>query len=144
MKLKLLGIFLLAFWGSCKILISHRSKDHIQNKRALELFLQAQEGSLGYEKAIDLYNQANQIEPYNAIILHERGLAKLNSHIDVEGGFLDLQKSIDYSKDEMEKQVRYCNRGISYMEIGEKKKACEDWTKAGRYGAKYIKKYCNQ
>ena len=38
----------------------------------------------------------------------------------------------------------YNNRELSYMEIGNMEKACEDWTKAGKDGKYYIKKYCNK
>jgi hypothetical protein len=89
-------------------------------------------------------NEADIIEPNNAMILHERGLIKIHSQLDVEGGFEDLQKSIDFSKDEKGKQIRYNNRGLSYMGIGDMEKACEDWTKAGKAGKYYIKEYCNK
>ena len=148
MKTILAGLIILIGLNSCAIIFSHKSADAIKNEHALNLYQQAQEenakGLVGFKKAIELLNEADQIEPENAIILHERGLIKIHSQIDVSGGFQDLQKSLDFSKDEKEKQIRYHNRALSYMEIGEMEKACEDWSKAGKDGKYYIKEYCNK
>lgn len=148
MKTLLATIALLIGFNSCSLIFGQDNPDAIQNQQALQLYSQAQEedakGSAGFKKALELLNKADKIEPQNAIILHERGLIKIHSQIDVEGGFKDLQQSIDFSKDEEGKQIRYLNRGLTYMDFDEMEKACEDWKKAGKEGKEYIKEYCNQ
>ena len=148
MKTLIAGIVLLFGLNSCSTIFGQNNPDAIKNEQALKSYSQAQEedakGSTGFTKAIELLNEADKIEPHNAMILHERGLIKIHSQLDVEGGFEDLQKSIDFSKDEKGKEIRYNNRGLSYMEIGDMEKACEDWTKAGKDGKYYIKEYCNK
>lgn len=148
MKALLAGIVLLFGLNSCSRIFDFNNPDAIKDEQALRLYSQAQEedakGSIGFKKAIELLNEADKIEPHNAMILHERGLIKIHSKLDVDRGFEDLQKSIEYSKDEKGKEIRYNNRGLSYMEIGDMEKACEDWTKAGKDGEYYIKEYCNK
>lgn len=147
MKTLFAGTLILIGINSCSLIFGQKNLDAIKNEHALKLYIQAQaedaKGSVGFKKAIELLNEANSIEPNNAMILHERGLIKIHSHLDVQEGFEDLQKSIDFSKDENSKQIRYNNRGLSYMDIGEREKACLDWAKAGNYGKSYLKKYCN-
>lgn len=134
--------------SSCRILLSRKTSDAIKSPQALEYYSQAQEhstkGKVGFQNAIDLLNKADSLEPKNAIILHERGLIKFNSKIDIEGAFNDLQLSIDYSTDERDKLIRYNNRGICYMEINKMDKACEDWARSGKHGESYIEKYCKE
>lgn len=148
MKTLIAGIVLLFGLNSCSMIFGQNNPDAIKNEQALKLYSQAQEedakGSIGFKKAIELLNEADKIEPHNAMILHEKGLIKIHSQLDVEGGFEDLQKSIEFSKDEKGKEIRYNNRGLSYMEIGDMENACEDWTKAGKDGKYYIKEYCNK
>ncbi len=148
MKTLFVGIVISIGLNSCGFIFGQNNPDAIKNEQAIKLYKQAQEedakGSLGFKKAIELLNEADKIEPQNAMILHERGLIKIHSQSDVEGGFEDLQKSIDFSKGEEGKKIRYNNRGLSYMEIGDMEKACEDFTKAGKDGKYYIKKYCNK
>jgi tetratricopeptide (TPR) repeat protein len=135
-------------FSSCGIIFGHKTADAIKSPQVSHLYKQALEenakGLVRFEKAILLLNDADQIEPRNAIILHERGLIKIHSEIDKKGGFQDLGKSIQYSKDEKDKLIRYNNRGISYMANGDLNKACEDWSRAGKNGESYIEKYCNE
>ncbi|MFZ6052954.1 tetratricopeptide repeat protein [Halocola ammonii] len=146
MKKVFSGLLIILGLNSCGVIFGHKTADAIKSPQALELYQEAQvedaKGSEGFEKAIELLNKADQIEPKNAIILHERGLIKIHSNIDIEGGFKDLQRSIDYSKDEKGKLMRYKNRGISFKQNGEMDKACEDWSRAGKHGESYIEKYC--
>jgi hypothetical protein len=148
MKSLISVIILLFGLNSCIIFSGQNNLDAIKNEEALRLYIQAQEedakGSVGFKKSIELLNEADKIEPHNSIILQERGLIKIHSKIDIEGGFVDLQKSIDFSKDEKGKEIRYHNRGLKFMEIGDMKKACEDWSKAGEDGKYYINKYCKK
>lgn len=133
--------------SSCGISLSRKSSDTINNPQAREYYRIAQEqsykGKDGFQNAIDLLDKADSIEPKNAVIIHERGLIKFNSHIDVKGAFVDLDNSIAYSTDERSLQYRYNNRGLCYMQICDIKSACADWLKAGKSGSSYIDKYCN-
>jgi tetratricopeptide (TPR) repeat protein len=146
MKTLLAGILIIIGFNSCSLIFGQDNPDAIKNQQALKLYSQAQEesakGSAGFKKAIELLNEADKIEPQNAMILHERGLIKIDAHLDIEGGLKDLQRSIDFSKDEKGKQIRYLNRGLTYMDLDEMEKACEDWSKAGEEGKEYIKEYC--
>ena len=148
MKATLTLIIIVLCLVSCGHVSGQNTAEVIKNPQAMKLYNQAMEerskGSAGFKMAIELLNKADQIEPRNAIILHERGLVKIDSRIDKEGGFEDLQKSIDYSKNEKDKLIRYHNRGIAYMEMGEMEKACEDWLRAGEEGEYYIEEYCNK
>ena len=148
MKTSIRAIIIAIGLLSCGEASSQNTAETIVNPQAMKLYSQAIEesskGSAGFKKAIELLNRADQLEPKNAIILHERGLIKINSRIDREGGFEDLQASIDYSKNEKDKLIRYHNRGISYMEMGEMEKACEDWSRARKEGEYYIEKYCDK
>lgn len=147
MKTPIVGLIFFFGLNACGIISGQENADAIKNKHALTLYQQALEedakGRTGFANAIELLDKADNLEPENALILHERGLIKIHSKIDVEGGFHDLQQSIDFSKDEEGKQIRYLNRGISYMEIGEMEKACNDWSRAGDNGKSYLKKYCS-
>ncbi|SFT81403.1 hypothetical protein SAMN05216474_2490 [Lishizhenia tianjinensis] len=146
-KVIILLIIIVAI-SSCRLLLSRKTSDAIKNPQALEYYIQAQEqsakGKVGFQNAINLLNKADSLEPKNAIILHERGLTKFNSKIDIDGSFIDLQLSINYSTDEKDKLIRYNNRGICYMEINKMDKACEDWARSGKYGESYTEKYCNK
>jgi tetratricopeptide (TPR) repeat protein len=148
MKTFISTIIITLCFSSCNLIFGQKSAEGFKSPDALKLYQQAQQeyskGSAGFAKAIELLDKADRLEPENASILHERGLVKINSKIDVEGGFEDLQKSIDSSKDEKAKLIRYNNRGISYMEIGEMEKACEDWFRSGKEGESYLEEYCNQ
>lgn len=131
---------------SCSQFYNQMNADAIVNDQAIKLYQEAQEegdkGAKGFQKAIDLLDKANQIEPKNAMILHERGLIKIHSRIDIDGGFVDLKKSIDFSKDNKGRQIRYNNRALCYLEIDDTVKACDDWSKAGHEGKEYMEKYC--
>lgn len=132
--------------SSCRILLSRKTSDAINIPQASEYYRKAQEqsykGKDGFQNAIDLLDKADSIEPKNAIIIHQRGLIKFNSQLDVKGAFVDLNNSIDYSTDERSLMFRYNNRGLCYMDICDIKSACSDWRKAGKSGSSYIDKYC--
>ena len=134
------------FTTSSCVVLSRKSTDMIQSPEALAHYRNALEqsylGKNGFQNAINLFNKADSIEPQNAIILHERGITKFNSKLDVKGAFIDLQRSIDYSTDEKDLYRRYHNRALCFKEIGDIKSACEDWSRAGRHGQSYIEKYC--
>lgn len=144
-KIFVLLVFLFTL-NSCSLLFGKRSSETIHNPKAREYYSQAQKqlrsGGGGMQESIKLLNKADSLEPNNPIILHERGLTKFNSKSNREEAFKDLQLSIDYTVNERDKQIRYLNRGICYMEIKRMDKACDDWAKAGKSGKGYIEKYC--
>lgn len=117
--------------------------ERIKDERAKALFAEATKSGSSL-KRIKLLDKADSIEPNNPIILHERGLAKFNAKQDVEGAFKDLAKSIYCTKSPQDKEVRYNNRGLCYMEIGDIEAACSDWKAAGRIGQHYTDTYCTR
>ena len=127
-----------------KYYVFQKEKEKLHNKEAKQLYKNAiQCQTVGdYKKSILLLNVADSIEPKNPIIIHERGLAKFNSRIDVKGAFIDLSNSIEYSIDEKRKIIRIKNRGLCYLDIGDTTSACQDWNKIGNEGEYYIKEYC--
>lgn len=133
--------------NSCSFLLNRKSSNAINDEQAFKYFLEAQEqfnsGSEGFQNSIDLLDKAYQIEPKNAVILHDRGLYKFNSKIDVQGAFIDLENSIKYSTDDKMTLYMYNNRALCYMDICDIKSACADWEKSGKYSQVYLDKYCN-
>lgn len=123
-------------------------KEKILNPKAQILVEEAQNlwyaGPVDFEKMISLLNAADSLEPNNPIILDARGDALFNSQIDVDGGLADFQNAITHSQDEKSLLIRYHNRGISFMSMGDIDKACEDWQKAGKMGEDYVNQHCNQ
>lgn len=136
-------IFIICCMNSC--LLSGDEK--IQNPLALSYFQKAQNefsiGKSGFIKALIYIQKANQLEPNNPIILHESGLIKFDTKLDIKGAFSDLESSIKLSKNDNLRSTRYLNRGLCYFENGELSKACNDWSKSGQEGEYYLKKYCH-
>ena len=93
--------------------------------------------------ALSYFQKANQLEPNNPIILHESGLIKFDTKLDIKGAFSDLESSIKLSKNDNLRSTRYLNRGLCYFENGELSKACNDCSKSGQEGEYYLKKYCH-
>ena len=64
---------------------------------------------------------------------------------DYEGAIADYTKSIEANP---KSSISYLNRGNSKFRKGDKKGACEDWTKAKELGdetaTENIKNYCQQ
>lgn len=122
-------------------------KEKIQNPEVLKLYQSADEllftGPVDFQKIINLLNTADSLEPKNPIILQARGDAKLNSRLDIEGAFLDFDQAILYSLDQQSLEIRYHNRGLSYLDMSDVTKACEDWHRAGTSGINYIEQYCH-
>ncbi len=121
-------------------------KDGIFNEEAHKLYDEAQKllykGPVDFNKAIRLLDKADSLEPKNPYILAERASMKFDFQTDVRGSFEDLTKAIEYSLDRSGREMRYHNRGLQYMAIGDIESACEDWHKAGRDGKYYIQTYC--
>jgi hypothetical protein len=123
-------------------------KESIKDPRAKKLLQEANElnynGPVDFRKMIALLDEADSLEPQNPIILSERGRAKLNSKLDVDGAFADFNHAIGYSLDQKMLEIRYHNLGLSYMELGDITAACENWHKAGNNAQRYIEQYCDQ
>lgn len=122
-------------------------KEKNQNSEAQKLFRSADDlqftGPVDFQKMINLLNTADSLEPKNSIILEARGHAKMNSKLDIEGAFIDFDQAIIYSLDQKYLEMRYHNRGISYLEMADITRACEDWHLAGKSGTEYIEQYCH-
>ena len=145
MKNILLNIVLILIF--LPVLNSYSQSESFKTKEAFSYYKQAEiefnRGEKGFKKSLELYDKADKVEPNNPIILNARGEAKFKSQLDFEGAFEDLQRSIELSTDKKLLQVRYNNRALDFMDICDIESACEDWKKAGKYGANYLKKYCN-
>lgn len=116
-------------------------KSRFKTKETEKTFEKAQEYEMNGEldKAISYYDKADQLSPENPIILHARGLAK-SSIKKYESSIIDLNKSIELTEEKDLKEIRIGNRALTYMEMGNMEKACEDWKKCNAMN--YIKKYC--
>jgi tetratricopeptide (TPR) repeat protein len=123
-------------------------KEKITNPEVLALLKEAQElefkGPVDFELMIEKLNKANQLEPNNPIILDALAHAKFDSKIDPEGALNDFQQAITYSLDQSSLEIRYLNRGLSFMDMGNIEAACEDWKKAGDHGLSYLEQHCSQ
>jgi hypothetical protein len=119
----------------------------IVNEEAADLYTLAQEegdkGGAGWDKALEYYNLANELEPENPIILHARGQFKIMSEFDIEGGFQDHADAIRFSKDSFMVKMRYSNRALDFLGVGDICSACEDWKRAGD-AESYWDKYCKR
>ena len=115
------------------------------NKKAISYFQIAQkfEENGKLDSALMYFNKADSIAPNTPIILHERGLLKSSLELFKEA-IKDIDKSIELTKDEKQKLVFTENRGLTYLDMGEKDKACADFKAIGNFGngKKYIEKYC--
>ncbi|NOQ72913.1 MAG: hypothetical protein GQ574_12970 [Crocinitomix sp.] len=146
----LIALFILGILISCSQTSSESSStqpETIVNQKADELFARAQiEGNKGvfeWAGALDLYNQANELEPENPIILHARARLKIMSEIDIDGGFEDHSAAIEFSKDDWGLRCRYQDRALDFLNIGDICSACEDWKKVGD-AQNYLTKYCKR
>jgi tetratricopeptide (TPR) repeat protein len=145
MKITLSNILLSLIFSH--VLVAFSQSESFKTKEAFSFYKQAEmesfQGQKGLKKALEFYNKADQAEPNNPIILSDRGLFKFDSQLDVDGAFEDLRKGIELSTNKTLLQIRYLNRGLCFMGIHDIESACEDWKKAGKDGANYLKKYCN-
>jgi len=134
-------IIQILLFNSCRV--KHSSNELFNNEISTKYFQKAQDLIIANKRdsALIYFNKADSIAPNTAIILHERGLLK--SHLtSFEDALVDINKSIELTTDEKQKQIRIANRGNIYMEMGNKDKACEDWHNAGKWGKSSIKKFC--
>jgi len=97
-----------------------------------------------FRSAIREYGKAIDMNPHHSTInltYYYRGFAKSESGNDA-AAILDYNKSIEITPE----ALVYLKRGISKMNLVDKKGACIDWTKAKELGLsqadEMIKKYC--
>ena len=140
LKRTALLLMVLVFMQCCKI---HKASDLFYNEESKSYFRQAHDyrykGLL--DSALVYFDKADQSAPNTAIILHERGLLKSNME-KYEDALVDLDKSIELTTDQRNKEIRFCNRALTYMKMGKMTEACNDWGKSGEFGKYYIEKYC--
>jgi tetratricopeptide (TPR) repeat protein len=123
--------------------MTYKSSDLFQNKDSEQFYKQAQsyqyKGNL--DSALICFDKADKSAPNTAVILHERGLLK-SSMKKYDDAFIDLNKSIEFTTDQRQKEIRISNRALTYMEMGNMTEACKDWKNSGKWGKSYIEKYC--
>lgn len=141
MKFNLFIAAIILLLTSC--ITHYKSSDLFSNKTSQELFKVAQDfqnkGQL--DSALVWFNKADAAAPNTALIIHERGLLKSNMQ-KYDEGIADIKRSIELTTDERQRQVRRCNLGVTYAQMGKTKEACEEWRAVGKMGKSYIDQYC--
>lgn len=127
--------------------MSKERKEKIRSTEALALVKEAQElwyvGPVDVEASLSMLQKADSLEPNNPLILNELANTKWNSELDIDGALVDFQRAIDLSLDSETLEMRYHNRGLTYLCMEDISSACTDWKKAGKSGLHYIEQYCN-
>lgn len=95
------------------------------------------EGEL--DSALVYYDKADKSAPNTPVILHARGLLKAKKEL-YDAAIEDINKSIELTTDERDREVRINNRALTFMEIGDMDRACVDWEMINN--TSYIEKYC--
>ncbi len=97
-----------------------------------------------FRSAISDYGKAIDINPHHSgvnLTYYYRGYAKSESGNDA-AAILDYNKSVEIAPD----GLVYLKRGVSKMNLADRKGACLDWTKAKEMGNReadeMIRKYC--
>lgn len=79
-----------------------------------------------YDTAIEDYSKAIDIDPNYANAYYNRGLAKIEKNIDLEGSKLDFEKYLELTADENDIWVKYANYYIEYINERINDKALSD------------------
>lgn len=100
-----------------------------------------------WKSALKDYDKAIEIAPKFISALINRGALK-DENGDYQGAIADYETVLKLDKLEPEeKQQAYFNLGNTYLNLKDKKKACENWNKALENGAENakerIKEHCN-
>lgn len=123
--------------------ITYQRFDTFPNKESKELYKQAQlyqsKGNL--DSALICFNKADKSAPNTPLILHERGLLKSDME-NFEDALVDIDKSIELTTKQRDREIRILNRALTYMEMGNMTAACNDWKNSGKWGKSYIEEYC--
>ena len=92
-----------------------------------------------WKSALKDYNKAIDIAPkFVSALINRGGLRDENE--DYQGAISDYENVLKLDELEPEeKQQAYFNLGNTYLNLKDKKKACENWTKALENGAEYAK-----
>ncbi|MGZ4059780.1 MAG: tetratricopeptide repeat protein [Bacteroidia bacterium] len=85
--------------------------------------------------AINYYTLALQQNPKNAVAYYDRATARYNLK-DFRGAFMDYSKAINIDPYSSSDYVAgsYYGRGLCFQYLGNKEKACLDFTKANELG----------
>jgi tetratricopeptide (TPR) repeat protein len=96
------------------------------------------------KSALKDYDIAIEIAPKFVSALINRGALK-DENGDYQGAIADYETVLKLDKlEQEEKQQAYFNLGNTYLNLKDKKKACESWKKALGYGAKYAEERINE
>ncbi len=97
-----------------------------------------------WKSALKDYDKAIEIAPKFVSALINRGGLK-DENGDYQGAIADYGTVLKLDKLEgEEKQQAYFNLGNTYLNLKEKKRACENWNKALENGAEYAKERINE
>lgn len=79
-----------------------------------------------FDKAIELYDQALEITPRHAYVIHDRGMAYFGKK-DYEKAISDMTEAMEMSKDE-KGFIAQCHndRGVVYFQTGDFEKSWAD------------------
>lgn len=92
-----------------------------------------------WKSALKDYDKAIEIAPKFVSALINRGGLK-DENGDYQGAITDYETVLKLEKlEQEEKQQAYFNLGNTYFNLKDKKKACENWSKALENGAEYAK-----
>jgi tetratricopeptide (TPR) repeat protein len=121
-----------------------------QLNKADQLYEEAQQEYIGgdYEVAINLLNQAIELNPSDGWFYYERGQAK-DELEDFTAAIEDFTKALSFDPDEdLLGNCLHARANTRFFGLNDKKGACEDWSKAAAMGrensAEYLREHCQQ
>ena len=107
------------------------------DEKATQFINQGQEkaNNNDWNEAINQYTLAIQQSPKSAIAYYDRATARYNLK-DFRGAFMDYSKAINIDPYNSGSYVAgsYYGRGLCFQYLGNKEKACLDFTKANELG----------
>jgi len=123
----------------------NKTTDNLNNPDARKFFDLAvhcqYKGEL--DSALYFYNASYELCPNSSVILNERGMLKFSMN-DYKGALIEMNKAIELSPNENEKQIRTYNRALIYLSQNKIDSACMDWKNSGKWGKGNLKKYCGK
>jgi len=144
---KILFLFALILVSIGSLAQSSGSKDKIKNSEASKLIKQANSILLSEPSksklALELAENANQLEPENPLILETIFDAKMACKLSPYDALKDLNNAIILSKDKTALQLRYKKRAMTYFNLQNLNSACKDWQNGGELCSEYVTKYCH-
>ena len=110
--------------------------DNLIKAREIENKANAADSRGDYGGAIELYNQALEITPNPAYVIHDRGMAYLHKG-EFDKSISDLSKAMEMSPNEKDFIAQcYNDRGNAYYDAGQYEKSWQDVQKAIELGYK--------